>query len=366
MKKTKRVVPALILSLVMMVLVTACGSNAPIAEKDGDSSSVQPADAVGENTAPMTTKLLPSNGMAVLVKYNAKGQKILETEKSLGKTFATNEFEYDEHGNVIKTIIRTLPTETNPLESKRIAIHKYNSDGKIMETTWYKDDGITVESVEKYACDDNGNIVKTTRYNGDGTTVTSISTHEYDEHGNESLINYYAPDEVEIKRTVVKQYDEHGNLLSEQEDILGTHLFLGSKRNEYRYDSSNNLINRVWYTDGEKFSEYDYYANGQESRFLSYSENELSLEVIYNEQGYQTKLYMYMDGYLAMETTFSLESNMKETLFYGKTNAAWGESTELPILHKVIEEFNDDGSGHRKIYDEDGNLISEEAIEKQY
>ena len=183
--------------------------------------------------------------------------------------------------------------------------------------TRYDSSGYLEEYMYEY--DDKGNLIKTIYLNIDGD-VEWYSEYENDANGQKIKETYYTADR-NIDAWIEYENDEKG-LCKKRTDYLSDRRKAGWR--DYDYDNNGNLITETVYdSDGDinEWIEYEYDASGN----LSKRTNVLSNGVInewteyeYDTNGYQTKETIYgSDGNISewIEHSYDPDGNLKLSLY---------------------------------------------------
>lgn len=224
--------------------------------------------------------------------YNENGEIIKETIVSNYWREVDYRVEYDEHGNMIseKSGDREITYS-----------YTYNEQGLVVSKTKNNTDG-TSDKYE-FVYDDSKNVIKETIYNNGNTEKPIITEYTYDEFGN--VATKKCNDE-DYDSTIEYSYNEHGDLISENKVAYGESV--EKKTYEYTYGENGNMLSKTNIDkDGKKKRHYVYDEKG----------NEISI-VYYDAQGVEGLWYEkeYDDNCnLIKQTVFSPEDGEKTVLY---------------------------------------------------
>lgn len=214
-----------------------------------------------------------STNAAVTIEWNEVGQIISATETEEGKVWKT-EYTYNDAGDVAskKVYIDGWHSST--------VTYTYHSSGKLMTECKTQGDGTLVYQ-KSSAYDDHGNKLSYTVDHGDGDVRTDRYSYTYDDNGNVTCKQDYDDEGYETSK-VEYTYDENGRMASKQ-----TYNDDGIKSGKYTYtyDSNGNML--------------------KEQEYNSWGEPSNSVEYTYDE-----------DGRLIKQTSLNSDGELDETLTY--------------------------------------------------
>lgn len=185
-----------------------------------------------------------------IMKNKVEYVKVLETEyNSYGDILSYKGYEYDEAGNMIKTMIYDEDHNLSDYYE-----YEYNAKGTCTRAVSYKADGTMLYTTE-YTIDRAGNQTDGYMYDSDGEEK-SHCVMTYDANGNRTKEITYKEGSRATTRSY--EYDESGNVISLQED---------DTRFTYQYDDQGNQIEVAAYNSwGEQMirQEFSYDENGNQ------------------------------------------------------------------------------------------------------
>jgi len=206
---------------------------------------------------------------SVEISYNELGNKIEEKFDAFGnkiekKIFNDNgepidfqQWEYDEHGNVIKHEL--FPLDFNI--SSMVTISEYDeNNNKIKDVLYYGKDDLRGYTYWNY--DENNNIIekKTTNSND---SVLSIETTAYDSDGN-IIEEKFTKGCCRVTSQRTMAYDSNGNMIEERP--LNFETVLQSPWKKFTYDQSNKITDEKWFDEEEKLIRWIKYTYNQSNQ----------------------------------------------------------------------------------------------------
>lgn len=212
----------------------------------------------------------------VRVKYlyeYEEGTRSVKTEYKYDDTNCiTNQYIYDEEGNLLRSAIEERDLNGNVIsytrydESGDITSREditYNADGQELTRSCYEanflNSGETTYILEN-VYNENGELVKTIR-NEEGNFCTQVE-YEYENGQRIHSKNYFSDGTLFYETDYV--YDKEGNLLEENnkypETYIGSYLLSksGSGKTEYEYDENGNKVKELFFKDGKFRESYEY------------------------------------------------------------------------------------------------------------
>jgi hypothetical protein len=155
--------------------------------------------------------------------YDSKSQiERIEFYDSNNKMVASEHYSYDDFGNITQ---REDKSSLNKWMNRK-AFYSYNDKGVMISETWYTN-GLFKEKTT-WLFDNNGNLLKYTTYSSEDK-IQQISESEYDESNRKTA------------------------------DISYNYSLKPTSRTEYKYDSTNNVIQKAYY----KFNQDKFIYNGK-------------------------------------------------------------------------------------------------------
>jgi len=174
--------------------------------------------------------------------YDDRGNvtKTVETHISADDRYTSvDENEYDKDNRLIKTNVTFsgISGKATPVHTK---YYSYDSKGNLTSITTKAPDG-KISGLELYEYDDAGNKTKYTQYHGEDELV-NMYEYEYDQAGNMIKKSSFRP-EGSLMNWTAYEYDSKGNMTAK---ITYSHYANGTDEQgeylEYEYDSNNNRI----------------------------------------------------------------------------------------------------------------------------
>lgn len=151
-------------------------------------------------------------------------------------------------------------------------------------------------------CDKNGNEIKSVYYDAEGE-ISDVEEYQYDDNGNRTEFKKVYKNKFDVSSHSYSEhwtwtYDENGNLIEVIEHDESGNIV---EKTEHEYDTDGNLIKTTWYDKDDEiegWAETEYDAAGNETKYERYNENgSCSRRIIqdYDEYGKQTQYIVY-DG----------------------------------------------------------------------
>ncbi len=181
----------------------------------------------------------------------------------------------------IEKINFNLNAEGKPLKNQKLSTQTFNSDGFLVETIVYDDQG-KIEYKYSYDYDKTGKKIKASRYT-DGKIVQYF-TYEYNEYGNKVKAERFSSSGVP-EEYYIYYYNGEGNLI-EEEWFSASGIKTYSVENEF----DNNLK-----TESKTYDENDDLINKYISRYDD--KKNIIEEIKYDSDGLQTGVIQYVYKY---------------------------------------------------------------------
>lgn len=410
-KRTKRI-GALLMTSMMLMSITACGSKDVSDVASNSESVVEIEEEVAsdaavkediESTSKSTTVNEEGNSKDAEVskaEVLAENEKYLLTEKKKylkdGSFYEGTKYEYNQIGTLIKTtrtdyeLTETVVQEAETFDNGtlKVNINKeygdsysvYNEAGQLTESyllyNGFKNDHYTYEYKEaslrsrmerKYddiVCDtwvyeynEHGDEVRCEMSNSEiGSSVTSYQ-YEYDEAGNKRVMECYADERVSYRR----EYDETGTLRAEIRYRTDTSVPAGTISSIEEYDSEGRkiLYKSYSYDNPEMVSMWiisEYSEDGK-------NKTEITCDSNGNPVSEETSYANYEEYDAEGNLIRTFESTSAGYRTYQETNY----DTNGNIISIIYCNMEDDGSisksyRHEYEYDENNNLVKETEI----
>ena len=247
---------------------------------------------------------------------------------------------------------------------------RYNSNGNMLENTYYDDGVLSYRSVYEY--DEAGRMTRAYDYASDGT-LNYKAEYYYDEKGRrcrtyneniygkyyESVITYDDEDRViRIENnenygyyadSETFEYDADGNEILHITDCTSSDgdIF----RQEHKYDNQNRLSEFIESRNGEEYYRETYQYDADSYTCTTYRDGRPTDQAVYNYEDLVLKRFDYIDGRLLLRTEnsyYSGENKLREINY--------GDNGE--IILDLQYDYDEDGlliRVRRGSYDEDGN-----------
>lgn len=293
-----------ILGLILLLIsygLAACGSGSSSFE-EAHEENIPGTDTSAEETEkePEETAIEEETEEEEIIKEPqivSKTMRYLYTDDSGTDFLCSEEYAYDEAGNLVKyTCCKTVGFYINTganiilsgLPSETVKQYEYDNAGNMTKDISFDSEG-NISGWEGYEYNDAGYLLKSVYYHADGTGGPWLE-YEYDESGNLVLITFYSSSGA-ITSWDKYTYDEEGNMAHE-ERIEADGSLSGS--DDYEYDASGNMIQDILYdSDGNlKFIfGYEYDPSGNLTTATTTYPGGETVSVIYeyDMSGNQTK-----------------------------------------------------------------------------
>lgn len=229
-------------------------------------------------------------------------------------------YTYDEHDNPIRMADYDADGK---LLTETVYDYEYDSDGNLKKSKETIDGRLNCET--EYTVSDGESIeAKYTQYNEDG----SYFINEYDGNGNVvKLIDYDAKGNVTLQTD--SEYAQNGD--GEWYEVSRTEVYADGTKIEAEYNE---------YGDNTGRTVYDADGNVESTE---------SWEYTYDGNGNKVEMKYYQDGNLSEETLYKTVTDEDYSITYPET----------------ITTYNEDGSKTVCVYDENGDLVSEEHYDAE-
>ena len=300
-------------------------------------------------------------------------------DKLTGETRITND--YDENGNIIKTVTEDFDTTTDSLKVTSTVTNEYDAFGNCIRklTNKYSEsyDIYYDYNLKVSEFDNKGNLLSEKNYyrsnpNDEEMELNYSRTYTYDSLGRKLSYEYAYSKTSGSFETYA--YDSYGNLVELISGSLSNGIRRPNSIKEYRYDAIGNLLyegigsyrgdGTIAYTS-QKTMTYD--PSGRIATLLSGSSygNPTYTEYDYNGCGaneHNETIYQVIDG----GNIFVGKQNVKEVPSENKTIYTVyipNDGGEL-VLYAVQEIYNDKNQNrigvYEKTFGEDGSVVSAE------
>lgn len=166
-------------------------------------------------------------GTTVEYLYDAQQNLMQETHSYDGEVTLITKNEYNDKGQLVKTIMNLCPGES-------VITYTYDEKGNLLLEDKMQSNGINIR--HEYQYDERGNRIQTSYYSS-LSNVGSDYYWEYDERGNVTKETHEVDGETEYVFSSI--YDQSGNCIQiTREYVLDDCVF----QTDYEYDSKGNLL----------------------------------------------------------------------------------------------------------------------------
>ena len=261
--------------------------------------------------------------------YDEYGKQIIHVAYRDGKITEKCKYEYDENGNIIKTVIYK-----NTVAIDYWFEYEYDENGRLIKFVRYESDG-TAGLWDEYEYDENDNVIWH-KYNND--KEYHVQERKYDECGREIYIRYESNGVV--TDTWENEYDKDGYIIKEI-------------KTEFDSDTGQKTF--------EEVSEYTYDEKGNGTKYVCTSHagketNSLRWEKEYSKDGRGTDFHFYNNEKTASyqgKTEYDENGLIINYMGCDKNGKVLVmRKTEYDASGKVIKEsYNDEDSNLNQYYE---------------
>ncbi len=295
--------------------------------------------------------------------YDDHGNKLSYTETYNGELERTEEYsyEYNEHGDITKYI--EITDLTNRTEREIRYEYTYDSEGR---KTKIVSDGYVGAKTEEFEYDERGDVIKKTE-----TTSRTVTVYDYGYvYDDGRLLEETAVIYSWSDSSLEEKYDEHGNLILRQnDDSLIKHEYTYDKngfiiKDIETTDNQKNygkiIVNTIEYTNDEKGRVIKSVSTDEDGRtytkeFTYDSEDRKLKETRTEEYGEYSRTY-YIDEYTYDELGNILTYYHK----YYESEDTYNYTYVYDNNGNVLEKKRDGVTIIKYIYDANGNQIKTE------